>query len=465
MNVHYISRTQNTTLETSDFYYDIANLVSQESLDCGEVRVECPEGYVIYMIRPRSGTMFITELTNTLPNNLLPHSIPSKYLTCVDPEKNAYKFYKLELYQEEVKASYGRMGVNKGELFGERSYMYPKSMFWIKYFEKIRKGYIDQTDLYLAPEVKNKKQFKKQLTASSPSSELFHILKNYAKTAVKKAEVNVPITQPIINKSKELLVKMRTATTVESFNDCVLSLISILQRPVRTGDGSGVKMLLANSKSDFPEIIQREEDLIQAMEGTNYSYDSSSFDAYDIEVYEASEKQRKQVLDHLSPSLVPRVKKIYRVIPNKQSKIFNDYLKKNKISKVKQFWHGSRNQNWLSIVKNSLSLNPNAIITGKMFGDGLYFAPDSLKSWGYTDKGKWTCSSPSSDIAIMGLYATAYGTPYDVHSWSSCCDYKKDTMNHNCNCCHAHAGSSLRADEIIFYHSEAVLLQYICILE
>jgi len=39
------------------------------------------------------------------------------------------------------------------------------------------------------------------------------------------------------------------------------------------------------------------------------------------------------------------------------------------------FFHGSRNENWWNIIKNGLQLNPNAKITGKMLGHGIYLAP------------------------------------------------------------------------------------------
>ena len=52
---------------------------------------------------------------------------------------------------------------------------------------------------------------------------------------------------------------------------------------------------------------------------------------------------------------------------------------------VKKFlWHGSKNENWLNILGTGLKLNPNATITGKMFGKGIYFAPSATKSAGYT---------------------------------------------------------------------------------
>ena len=73
----------------------------------------------------------------------------------------------------------------------------------------------------------------------------------------------MPITQAILDYSHKALAKMKAAKTVEEFNEILLDLISVLQRPVATGDGSGVKRLMAKAESDFPGIISREDDLIQ----------------------------------------------------------------------------------------------------------------------------------------------------------------------------------------------------------
>ena len=54
-----------------------------------------------------------------------------------------------------------------------------------------------------------------------------------------------------------------------------------------------------------------------------------------IEVYEANDKQKKEVLSKLSDSLKPKVKGIYRVIPREQQKRFNAYIKKHHIHHIK----------------------------------------------------------------------------------------------------------------------------------
>ncbi|ANU44662.1 hypothetical protein ADH76_03140 [Enterocloster clostridioformis] len=74
-------------------------------------------------------------------------------------------------------------------------------------------------------------------------------------------------------------------------------------------------------------------------------------------------------------------------------------------------------------------LNPDAIITGKMFGQGIYFAPSAMKSWGYTSAPDevWTRRNAgrTTHTAFMALYATAYGKPYELYSHTA-------TQAHGC---------------------------------
>lgn len=472
MKILYFNGTEEREEMVEDLYRDVAKFLAAEPIGAPLTVMVCekdhPENRLTYKISQRSGTRFIVELENTMPDHARPKQISPVFLTCVKPESNAYKFYRLEPCGNQVKATYGRMGVAKGQLFGERSFMYPISMFWPKYYEKLSKGYVDRSELYLDRE-KLKRPLnvinKKDDSEAGPSQELFQSLMKLAKRAVEKEKVQVPITPAILKRTEELINLMRKADSVERFNEYLLELIAVLQRPVRTGDGSGVREIMAQSERDFARIIQREDDLFKAMEGSaagngSNNMPADSFGQHDIEVYEATEKQRDEVLRQLSDSLKPKVRKIYRVIPRKQKESFDQYLKDHNIRTVKQFWHGSRNQNWLSIILNSLKLNPDAIITGKMYGHGIYFAPSSLKSWNYTSYNGTSWAKGTEDIAYMGLYATAYGISKDVNTWDSSVDYKMLVKDAGANCLHAHEGY-LKNDEIVFYDENAVVLNYI----
>ena len=91
----------------------------------------------------------------------------------------------------------------------------------------------------------------------------------------------------------------------------------------------------------------------------------------------------------------------------------------------------------------------------------LYFAPSAAKSWNYTSYRGTYWAGGNADVAYMGLYAVAYGTPYDTDSWSSSLDYKAAVKHAGKDCLHAHAGSALRNDEIVFYDEAAMVLNYI----
>ena len=75
---------------------------------------------------------------------------------------------------------------------------------------------------------------------------------------------------------------------------------------------------MANSSADFARIIEREDDLIRAMEGSYYGRSqktatNGSFADYNIEVYEATEKQKKEVVAKLNDSLRGKVAETFIV--------------------------------------------------------------------------------------------------------------------------------------------------------
>ena len=86
-------------------------------------------------------------------------------------------------------------------------------------------------------------------------------------------------------------------------------------------------------------------------------------------------------------------------------------MEKEGIKRTRLLWHGSKTVNWFSILSKGLLLNPDAAITGKMWGNGIYFATDFDKSWGYVDVGRWV-NGKAGNLVYMGLYETAFGTPW-----------------------------------------------------
>lgn len=382
------------------------------------------------------------------------------YLTMITTVNN-YKFYHLMQSSENspVIVEYGRIGnssISKAQ--------YNPSEYDKKLKEKLRKGYIDQTSIYINKNVTSdniineEENTENEKLRNKESVELFQLLYSYAKMVVEQACISSNITQEMVDCSKKYLNELYNVQTVNEFNNILMKLMSI--SPRRCSD---VNSMLAKNTDDFIRIIRREDNLINAMSAlvkpVIYKTSVKDFATLNIEIYEANEKQKEQVMKHLDSDLQKKVHKIYRVINPDHKKRFNEYIEKNNIKKVNQYWHGSGNENWLSIIQTGLLLKPNAKITGKMFGNGIYFAPKAKKSWNYTSYNGTYWRKGSSDTAFMGLYATAYGNPLNCDSAYSYTE--KEVLLKGCNCVHAHAGKSLLNDEIIFYNESAMLLNYI----
>lgn len=460
--------------DESSFWKEVAShLLDIEEIP-NQLEVESPYGDARFIINKRGKyikdgierpSMYVTESYNSV-SGLAPSTYEQAYLTCVNPESNNYKFYWLKPGMSGIGATYGRIGSERGEMFGTRDLQQPyKSyLYWIRYYEKLSKGYTDMSSIYLGSSPVKKKAVKppkivSSITTNPADEQLFRQLKAYAHHVVETNLKNVTVTVEQVAASKKFLNEMGKRKTVKGFNKQLMNLLAVCPRKARHVDD-----LLAHSISDFADIMYREENLIAAMEAVagdapDAKVSDGSFCAMGIEVYFATDKQKEEVMRHLSDTLKPKIKTVYRVINRAHKKRFDSYLKSEHIRGVKQLWHGSRNENWFSILANGLQLNPNARITGKMFGHGIYFAPSSLKSWNYTSYNGTYWANGTEDRGFMGLYATAYGKPLDVDAPSN---YTQSILkNQNRNCVHAHAGSYLRNDEIIFYTESAMVLNYI----
>lgn len=499
--------------DESGFYEAIAKKVASLPYP-NDITVTIADRFIHYKTSERGGTCNIQEVSNNI--RFKQHSVfAKKYLTYADfisAEKKAklergevkyggdygsYKFYSLESEDEEtIKATWGSMrGIGM-----PRSCTYPVSMFWIKYYEKIAKGYVDNSEAYLG-DAKLKQDKPKPVSSvkdktdqtdrpakpvNKLSQRLYDILSKAATKVVnaafgfggnvgiydnKRITHNIEITPGMVNKSKEYLDQLYKTTDLDSFNHILLQLCMVCPR--KTWD---MKTLMASTEADIPKVLQREEDLVDAMEGvllnkkpepkkTQKPLSGISEDPFDdigIQIEEPTLKEQKTVMDMLTPDLKNKVKTIYKVTNKVHDKRFSDYCKKNDIKDTKLLWHGSRNENWLSIMGKGLLLKPNAVITGKMFGNGIYFAPKASKSWGYTSYSGSYWARGSSNLAFMGVYETAYGNPYNPRSgenWQYTADFLKKKSK---NCVHAHGGDcGLRNDEIIFYDEAAMVLRFV----
>jgi poly [ADP-ribose] polymerase len=135
----------------------------------------------------------------------------------------------------------------------------------------------------------------------------------------------------------------------------------------------------------------------------------------------------------------------------------NAFEKKGKgVGNVMELWHGTRAANVLSIMKGGLYIPPSnaSHCTGRMFGNGAYFAHDSTKSLNYS-YGYWGGSGYDKNC-FMFLADVAMGNYYVPSNYRSSLPAKGyDSTWAKSN------KSGVRNDEYIVYTTDQCNLTYL----
>ncbi len=397
------------------------------------------------------------------------NEIKPRYLVMVTATANNNKYYKQIPHGDSWTAEYGRVGSSP------QKRDYPMSQWDKKYREKIAKGYVDQSDLVedLIQVEKPKKSEYKEIE-NKVIAEIVEKLQSMARKAISDNYTisSNKVTHAMVDEAQNVITSLLTITNIEEFNNTLLNLFTVIPRKM-----SNVHDYLASSKDDFAKIIEKEQDLLDVMKG-------QVVEKTVVEESEESTEQQNEktiletlglVFEECDKNDIARIKTelgtcadkfdcAWRVSNIKTKERFDKFVKDNDIKDVRLLFHGSRNENWWSIINTGLVLKPtNAVITGKMFGYGIYYAPKAEKSMGYTSFGYWTRGNSSE--GYMALMEVAYGKPYDVHAFDSkYYNFNYDRLQEvlpGANCLHAHAGSMLRNDEIIVYKEDQCTIKYL----
>lgn len=389
------------------------------------------------------------------------------HLVCVTSVNNN-KFYDMQdLGNGEFEAKYGRIGATCTTV------RYPMSRWYSIYNQKLKKGYIDQTSLVSVAQVQTNEKYKPiededvaKLIAYLREKARDTVAKNYTVASTQVSAAMVAKAQSIINR----LYNTASNLTVAQFNDDLIELFGVIPRKM-----SYVPDYLASRASEFPNIIHREQQLLDVMAGqvsgdvveqkTTGNENETVLEAFGLEFSPVTEKDVSIIKKELGPECAHMYYKAWRVENKATRKKFKEFCKgKGRLTK-KLLWHGSRTENWWGILRSGLVLRPtNAIINGKMFGYGLYFAPKARKSVRYTSLRGSTYAHGSSSFGFLSLYEVAYGKPYDVSDNYGCGDMtwaKLQKVAPGCSSLHAHAGRVLQNDEIIVYREDQTTIKYL----
>ena len=398
--------------------------------------------------------------------------IKPTYLIFVSAD-NHNKYYNLFPEDNQFKVQYGRVDLTKTERY------YPISKWDSTISSKLKKGYVDVTDL--------KKDLIEEISSANPESPYKEIenaavraivekLQNLARETIQKNYTvkASAVTQDMVDAAQKIIDTLaNSCSTVEEFNDNLLKLFTVIPRKM-----GNVRGYLANKVEDFTQIISKEQDLLDVMRGQIYVKPEN-------EPVETVEKKQQTILEELGLEMeeataddvaliktlmnesASKFRKAWKVKNLKTQERFDKFVAENDIKDTRLLFHGSRSENWFSIIKTGLMIRPsNAVYTGSMFSDGIYFSPKCQKSIGYTSLSGSYWTRGGDNTAYMALFEVAYGTPYVVYQHdSSCYHLNYDVLqnkNPKCNCLHAKADRGmLRNDEIVFYRNDQMTIKYL----
>ena len=393
------------------------------------------------------------------------------YLVKVEVGANNNKFYRMIPNGNIFDVQFGRIGNS-----GFQTTSYPMSKWESTLKSKLKKGYEDQSRLVADTIVKEKKSKEYIDIQNQVIASIVARLQSMARQAIADNYTisSNNVTQVMIDEAQLTLNNLISADNLDLFNKILVELFKIIPRKMKK-----VKDNLATKVEDFGEIIQKEQDLLDVMRGQVVQQsvvkeeevtenepinNQTILDVMGLQFEEITEEEKKLIKKTLG-LISDKFYQAWKVTSTKTQAKYDTYIKENKIKNTKLLWHGSRNENWWSIINTGLVLRPSAVVTGKMFGYGIYFAPKAQKSLGYTSLHGSYWAGGNSNSAFMSLYDVAYGKPYDVHSFDNKYhNFNYESLQRECkgaNCLHAHEGSMLRNDEIIVYKEDQITIKYL----
>ena len=434
-----------------------------------------------------------------------------KKLLCVTAD-NRNKYYNMfEQPNGTFIGAYGRVD-------GNESYTTKPMREWDKvYREKTKRKvepYTDKTDLYIG-ESKTVTTGGKKNEVFSPkrAAEAVGFIKdlmshagqftqanyNVQVTAVTKAQVEAAQRQ--LNKLTDLA---KVGSKVDDFNQALLDLWMIIPRKMKNtkfhlimdpatriiNDGllnrngePGQSKDDVGTKQGVNQILVLEQDTLDVMAGqvnanlaeqqdapTGSNKDLLDTLGLDCEIVtnqseiEMIKKKMDQNAKNSGDQQSHRFLRAFRVSNKKTDFDFEKHISGVKNKGHELLWHGSRNENWWSIIQSRLMIRPtNAVITGKMFGYGIYFADKAVKSIGYTSGGYYA-GGRGNGKGYLALYDIHKGNQYEVtnhKSEHSSLDWNKLQKYGPYDSLFAKGGADLRNNEYIVYQEPQCTLRYI----
>lgn len=395
------------------------------------------------------------------------------YLIKVDPVNN----HNVQFIMEETPD--GRLIFSKGRVGARPVTGSYKISVWDRLYEKmLKQGFVDKTNEYDMSSDKASPEPEEENIGSDDPDVIKFVKKilSFAKKKVKETysiTMNL-VTSKMLSDASDIILKMDELAKdnkedeidlIVAFRELQMRLFYIIPRKMQD-----VSEALASSRDDFEKIIKNERELLMlARSESNSEQDKkepkkkekSLLERFNLSIRRCTKEEEENIKKHMDRYSQPKFRRAFRVINFITEAAQKKWMDENDVTEVHFLYHGSKNFLIWAIMTMGLLLNPDAPITGKMFGWGIYFANKAIKSLNYTSLSGSTWAHGSSKTAYLFVFKVAYKNPKHVNAWSSymgSLDAKKIKPH---DALHAHKGQSLKEDEIIVYNQAQVTIQYV----
>lgn len=381
-------------------------------------------------------------------------------LICVTPNNNNKYYYMEDLHNGSFKVSYGRVGASETVL------TYPISLWDKKYSEKLKKGYVDVTEKITAIKKTG------ELDISDPDvKDLINFLMSEARQSIKRDyEISTEsVTEEQINQCQNIINNINIAKDyntpdnlkLQEVNEKLVQLYTLIPR--RMADTRHYFLKTWNIPF-LVELLQAEQSRLDTLKSqvniNQVSSNGITLEELGFTCELASEADKDLIRKNTDFKLTNH--RVFKISNKETEAVFNPNHLKTKL-----LYHGSRNENFLSILQTGLKIRPKGVqTTGSMFGDGIYAANKARKSIGYTSLRGSYWASGHSNRAYLAIFEFATGKEWnllDSQSWSGWMSRidESQVKSKGCDSVFAKGGVDLRNDEYVVYNSNQCTIRYL----
>ncbi|WP_041257497.1 ADP-ribose polymerase [Fibrella aestuarina] len=389
--------------------------------------------------------------------------------------QNNNKYYEMrETANGTFKVDYGRVGSTKSTA------TYPITLWDSKIREKLAKGYVDQTHLYAdAPESTGTETIADATVRSLVDKLIGYarqsIFRNYVVTAQQVTRQQVDRAQQLLDQLAGLL-SLHVDPAV--YNDTLLTLFQtiprkmgrvnqhlVTQAPQTDADLQALRDRLAVEQETL-DVMRSQVELNAVPTDSPEDTPTPLLDTLGLSIEPVTDDRILTFIKRMMGSDADKFDAAFSVSQARTEVAFALHMAEARHPKTQLLWHGSRSENWLSILKSGLVLRPtNAVITGKMFGYGVYFADQFSKSLNYTSLSGSTWAAGREKEAYLAIYEVHVGKQLvvDQHElW--CYDLDADKLKQrgkHYDSVYAQRGKSLLKNEFIVYNQDQSTIRYL----